>query len=131
MSCKISIETIPHDQQRYPTVGDWWFDADGTLKIKVSEMGNPDYEFLVGLHELVEVWLCKKRGITDEQVTAFDTQFEKDREAGLHGEDDEPGEDPAAPYKNEHLVAISVEAGVCAALGISWKEYLDALYALP
>ena len=75
----INIQTIPHDQHRYPTCGDWLLDESGNLQIRVSDMGNTDYEALVALHELVEVLLCKKRGITTEQVDVFDKQYEKDQ----------------------------------------------------
>ena len=61
---KTIIETISHKAQKYPTVGDWRNDPDGTLRIRVSDMKNEDYEFLIALHELVEQHLCKKRGIT-------------------------------------------------------------------
>jgi hypothetical protein len=29
---KINIETIPHSDQRYPTVGDYWDDENGVSK---------------------------------------------------------------------------------------------------
>lgn len=120
---KIHIETIPHHMQRYPTVGDWFVDDTGTLQIKVSDMGNKDYEHLVALHELVEVLLCQKRGITTEEVDQFDKQFEKDREAGLHTDDEEAGDDPKAPYRKEHFFATNIEALMSAELGVDWKEY--------
>lgn len=127
----ITIKTIPHEQQRYPTVGDWWEDEQGNLEIRVSDMGNPDYEALVALHEQVEFLQCKKRGITTAQVDAFDMQFEKDRAAGLHGEDDEPGDDPQAPYRREHFFATNIEALVSGELDVNWQEYEKAVYALP
>lgn len=74
---KITIETIPYDQQRYPTVGDWTFDKEGNLLIRVSGMGDWRKEALVAVHELVEVLICKQRGITQEQVDKFDMDFEK------------------------------------------------------
>jgi hypothetical protein len=123
----ITIKTIPHDQQRYETVGDWKISPNGDIEILVSDMGNPDYEFLVGLHELVEVYLCKKRGITDDHVTAFDVSFESSR---LPGNVDEPGDDPRAPYQNEHCIATGIERLVSAALGVPWKEYETAVNAL-
>lgn len=124
----INIQTIPHDQHRYPTCGDWWFDADGTLQIRVSDIGNPDYEALIVLHEFVEVLLCKKRGITTEQVDAFDKAFEASR---AEGNDDEPGDDPKAPYKKEHFFATNIEALMSAELGVDWKTYEDAINQLP
>jgi len=36
----IFIKKIPHSSQRYPTVGDWYWD-DGALFINVSQMNKP------------------------------------------------------------------------------------------
>lgn len=94
-------------------------------------MGNQDYEALVALHELVEVLLCKKRGITTEQVDVFDKQFEADRAHGMHGPDDEPGDDPAAPYKREHFFATNIEALMSSELGVDWSEYEEKINELP
>jgi hypothetical protein len=117
----ITIKTIPHDQQRYETAGDWWFDDAGDLEIRVSEMGDWREEALVAFHELAEVLLCKQRGITAEQVDAFDKAY-----AG----DGEPGDDPAAPYRKEHFFATSIERLLAAELGIAWAEYDAAVEAL-
>lgn len=124
----ILIKTIPHNRQRYPTCGDWWFDKRGDLQIRVSDVGNRDYEALVALHELVEVMLCKKRGITTEQVDKFDKAFEAARKPGNN---DEPGDDPKAPYRREHFFATNIEALMSAELGVNWKKYESALDKLP
>lgn len=127
----ITIKSIPHDQQRYETVGDWLIDEKtGDITIFVSDMGNEDYNFLVALHELIEVKLCQKRGIKQEAVDAFDKNFEVEREAGKHEEDDEPGDDPAAPYKKEHFFATNMEALIAGELSVDWKEYENTIYAL-
>src|ERR1700730_8034346 len=47
------IETVPHQKQRYETVGDWQWDGD-TLKISVSDLGNWKYEMAIAYHELRE-----------------------------------------------------------------------------
>lgn len=127
---KIIIESIPHEDQRYETVGDWFEDPDGTIHVKVSDMGNDDYALLVALHELHEFWLCRKRGITEETVTEFDVQFEKDRAKGLHEEEDEPGDDPAAPYKKEHFFATNLERMFALEMGVDWNDYDDAVMSL-
>lgn len=123
----ITLKSIPHDQQRYETAGDWKINPDGSIEINVSDMGNEDYNFLVALHELVEVWLCQKRGIKDEDVTKFDIAFEESRGKNDNGE---PGDEPDAPYQNEHLIATGVEKIVAASIGVKWKEYDDAVNAL-
>ncbi len=90
-------------------------------------MGNDDYAVLVGIHELVEVWLCKKHGITDEAVTAFDMAFEANRpECSIA----EPGDDRSAPYAAEHCTATAVERLMCVALGLSWQDYEQAVLRL-
>lgn len=125
----ITITTVPHDQQRYETVGDW-LTVGKDLVIRVSDMGRPDYEFCVGLHELIEAYLCKRAGITDEAVTAFDVQFEKDRAAGLHRSDEEPGDHPDAPYRLQHQFATKIEKLLAAQLGLDWSEYEGAIASL-
>lgn len=123
---KIIIETIPHKDQRYETVGDWFWE-DGDLRIRVSELGNWKYEACVAVHELVEVLLCKSDGVQQQDVDAFDMQYEKDRQ---EGDESEPGDDNLAPYRKQHCVATGVERVLAAELGLSWKEYDAAINAL-
>src|SRR6516165_10297182 len=99
MGMKITIEVIPHKAQRYPTVGDWWFDKNGDLEIRVSALSDWRLESLIAVHELWEVLLCKHTGITEASVTEFDVEFEKRR---APGDDSEPGDSPKAPYRSEH-----------------------------
>lgn len=125
---KIIIETIPHDQQRYPTVGDWTYDPDGTLHIKVSGLSDWRREALVAVHELVEVLVCKNDGVTQEAVDEFDTNYEKERKPG---DESEPGDDPNAPYVRQHCIATGVERILAAELRVNWKDYEEELCALP
>lgn len=127
MTLRIDIQTIPHHDQRYETVGDWFYDPDGTLHLRVSEMDNWRYEFLVALHELVECALCRHMGITQSEVDEFDRGFEASRDEDCV---DEPGDDPAAPYRVQHCVATGVERIVAALLGVDWKSYDEAVNAL-
>ena len=124
---KIIIETIPHKKQRYPTVGDWYF-KKGVLHIRVSKMSSWKNEMLVAVHELVEVLLCKDRGITTAQVDAFDKAFEKKRKPG---NEDEPGDDPKAPYRKEHFFATNIERLMAAELRVDWAKYDQEIMDLP
>ena len=128
---QIIKKVIPHSEQRYITVGDWWFDENGDLQIRVSDMGNPDFEFLVGYHEEVEAILCKKRGITEKSVTDFDKRFEEMRAAypDMIG-DDEPGFSQKAPYLKEHSYATNVEMSTARELGVDIEEYNKVVNAL-
>ena len=124
---KILLKTIPHSKQRYETSGDWQIAEDGSISIDVSDMGNEDYAFLVAIHEAVEVWLCQKRGITDEVVTAFDIEFERNRP---EGDESEPGDHPDSPYRKEHFVATNIERIIAAELGVLWADYDKAVMGL-
>lgn len=125
----IALSSIPHSHQRYETCGDWKVQP-GRIEVLVSRMGNRDYEFLVAIHELVEVWLCTKRGISDEDVTKFDMKYEADRKAGMHPPEAEPGDNRLAPYKREHFCATNIERLLAAEMGIDWQEYEQAVNAL-
>jgi hypothetical protein len=119
---RITIETILHEDQRYPTVGDWLFLDPYHLLIRVSEMGDWRYEAAVAVHELVEAMLCKQDDVAEAVVDAFDMGFGSE-----HGE---PGDDPAAPYHRQHCFATAVERMFIAALGVPWAEYDAAVEKL-
>lgn len=116
---KISIEFIPHKEQRYPTIGDWFF-QENELVIRVSDLHNWKYNAAIAVHELVEVLLCVSDGVEQLAVDNFDTLFEMNREAGNH---DEPGDDPEAPYHRQHGIATGVERILIAQFGENWKQY--------
>ena len=120
----ITITTIPHGAQRYPTAGDWQFDENGNLTITVSNMGHWRNEFLVALHEMVEAAMCKQDRISQEQVDHFDMTWEPQDDLS------EPGDDPRSPYHLHHVVALAIEYGVGAALGVDMGKHEEALDAL-
>ena len=118
---KITINTIPHKQQRYETVGDYFLSKRSKQWVfNVSNMENIDFEFLVILHEFIEWKLTQKRGISEESITAFDKEFEKNRQEGNL---DEPGHDPKAPYNKEHVFAEKIERLMAEELGVDWDTY--------
>lgn len=126
---RIIIETIKHEAQRYPTVGDWYFNADQSeLTIKVSELGDWRKEACIAVHELFEVLLCKHQGVSQEEVDKFDMKYEEDRPEGNL---DEPGDDPNAPYRKQHCLATAVERMLAAELDLSWTEYEEVIESLP
>lgn len=114
------IKTVDHHEQRYPTVGDYFTNTVGMRIINVSRMDNPDYEFLVALHELIESHLVQKRGIPDSSIDWYDTEYERTRAAG---DESEPGDDPGAPYHREHRFATIIERLVAHELGVDWWNY--------
>ena len=123
----INVGIIPHSEHRYETVGDYWYPQSFRMEVRVSDMQNEDYEFLVLIHELVEAHLCRKRGIPEPNIKAFDEAFEAKR---LPGNEDEPGFDPAAPYFKEHTFATVIEAQIAEELGVDWDEYSKKVNSL-
>lgn len=125
-----TIKFIPHNDQRYETVGDWTVDPDGNHVIYVSEMDEEKYSWLVGFHELAEFMLCLDRGITQEAVDAFDKNFEAERAAGTHTTEEEPGDADDAPYRKEHSFASACERHLSVELGVNWQKYDEMVMSL-
>ncbi len=139
----INIKTIPHNEQRYRTVGDWWFEnnritttnfedsgikkqsvvIEEVLEIRVSQMSDWKREYLVAQHEMNEAMLAHARGIRTEIVDAFDIQYEKERDEGKHQSWEEPGLDSKCPVYNEHLVATGIEMILAQQLEVDWNSY--------
>ena len=124
---KILVEVIDHCNQRYPTVGDWWFEVDRNFNevihicvSKIIHKGiHQEYmEFAVALHELVEAILCRYNGVSEYEVTKFDEE---------HPEADEPGALIDAPYFKEHAVATQIEKMLVEQFSFSWEEYDEAV----
>jgi len=127
---EIHIKTIPGSNQRYPTVGDYFYDDLGALQVRISDMSTAGaeklaelYHKMVVIHELVEEALTKFRGLSEQHITDFDLYYEKRREQGLVDEFSEPGFDNNCPYLKEHTLATSIEMQMCAMAGISWTDY--------
>jgi hypothetical protein len=116
----IEIKTIPHNEQRYSTAGDWLYE-NGKLIINVSDTGDWKKEALVAVHELVEVFLCQEKNITQEMVDKFDMNFDGEGE---------PGDAPNSPYRHQHGFATAVERMLCAAMGVNWQEYDETVEKL-
>jgi hypothetical protein len=116
----IVIETIDHSQQRYPTVGDWQIDKVGNLHITVSKMSDQRYEFLIGMHEVIEAYLAVHAGISPAAVDKFDEAYEARRKPG---DTSEPGDSANAPYHREHVFAEKMERMLAKELGVSWSAY--------
>lgn len=115
-----NIKTIPHSDQLYDTIGDWRTEG-GCIQFRVSSMGNADYEFLVALHEMIEKQLCRKVGITEQMVDAWDLS---------HEDAEEPGALEDCPYREQHMIAEAIERTVAVKLGVDWNKYTDACRAV-
>lgn len=143
---RILVQTIPHNEQRYDTIGDWLISGD-LLTLKVSELGDWRESFVCAIHEACEAALCANEGIAEEPISRFDMLYEDRRQAILTNahvqknyplelvrefgckciptEDSEPGEDRHAPYRKQHAFADGIERLLANALGVVWSEYSE------
>jgi hypothetical protein len=126
---KITIEVIPHRDQRYNTVGDWQFvrDEEGQareLNIKVSQIGEVDANMLIAIHEFVEAILCELGGVKEKDIDQFDINWVP-RKAWWNSDTmiSEPGEDDRAPYYSQHQTAVGIERIVGTRLWTNWERY--------
>jgi len=112
---RIDIRFVPPAEMRYSTVGDWQVDGT-TLRITsaLPDGSSPRSAALVAIHELVEAYLCVHSGITQDHVDAYDF---------AHLDDDEPGENPDAPYHAAHMAAEQIERLACALIGLPWAVH--------
>jgi hypothetical protein len=121
---KITIETIPHKDQRYSTIGDWRFIGPDLLITVSQEILNKEdgvaKAMLIGIHELVEAFLCWSFGISQESVDAFDM-------AMIPSSVPEPGDLPGAPYHDQHVVAEMIERMLASYLMVNWEEYEEEI----
>jgi len=130
----VDVRVIPANQQRYPTAGDWWFDSQG-WHFRISKQPDKRYEWLVFVHEFTEAGLCRVVGVSQAQADAFDMAYEQRRRGepvAIPGKTDdvlldEPGDDPAAPYHYEHVIATVVERAAAVVLFVRWSTYNDTL----
>jgi hypothetical protein len=117
------LGAIPAKLIRADQAGDWMYDKDYTILAYSAQMDDERSELAVAIHELIEAYMCRDAGVTDEQVTKFDFMYERERAEGKHGPLDEAGDDERAPYRVQHEAATIVEKSVCFVLGLSWKQH--------
>lgn len=121
MSLHIEVKTIPHNEQRYDTCGDYYEDKKtGIAHFNISDLGNWEEELCVALHEIIEWALVTRAGVPLEVIDNFDIKFELTRKEDNEAE---PGDDPLCPYREMHFFATTIERLVSQKLGIIWNEY--------
>ena len=129
----IHIKTIPHKNQRYSTVGDYWIDSNGVMQVRVSEMKD-SYCMAVIIHELYELFSVMLNKIPIKDIDRYDTDFEdlRSRFSKIIG-DQEPGGMVSAPYHKQHEEATKVEKYFCKRNKINWSKYehkVNSLYEI-
>ncbi|MEI6529695.1 MAG: hypothetical protein WCN88_04885 [Candidatus Falkowbacteria bacterium] len=122
----MKIIYIDHKDQRYDTAGDY-IKIDGEWTLYISKLSNHRYELCVTLHEVIECYLCDWFGIKEEDISAFDIEYERNRP---EGDLSEPGFDKNAPYRTPHIIATVFEWLFSKILFVSWKKYSEDIYKL-
>ena len=125
----IDIQFIPHEEQRFTTIGHWYV-IDDTVHIEISREIEWKYKFAVLFHELIEVGMCLAAGITTEECDKFDALFEFEYSMGLWPKSVEAGFDKRCPYRKGHIWGSRFERVVIFLLGASWRDYNAACLEL-
>ena len=118
----IRVGTRPHKTQNYDTAGNYE-ELKGVWYVDVSHLPDWRMEFLIALHELVEMALTKNNGVDWKDIDYFDTE-------GGGKDHPDPGSLETAPYHKEHLAAEQLERKMAELLGVEWETYNQALDAL-
>jgi len=117
----IIIKSIPTKDHRYPTLGDYWSEKDGTIQFRISSEFSRKAQILLLIHEMVEAFLCINDGITFGSIDEFDKAFEKRTD---EPPESEPGDDPHCPYRLQHRRAENIERLMADFLGVEWPRYV-------
>jgi len=128
MITSFNYRIIPHHQQAYNTIGNYWEDPPGSghWEIRVSDVGSWQMALLVCIHEIIELAQTENDGIPEPAISAFDKKFE----ASNPPPDSEPGDQIDAPYHRQHVMAENLERQLAWALKINWNEYDSHLMSI-
>jgi hypothetical protein len=126
---KINIRTKPIERMRMRDVGDYYQvivppgAEEEPLKIIVARMDNPDYEFLVALHEFIESYLLKRRGVDLKEIDEWEAKFLKEKDERKRPKNAIAGEQKDCPYYQEHKIATEIEKRMAKFLKVNWEKY--------
>jgi hypothetical protein len=115
---RIEVEIKPYKMMRYPTLGDFFWRDQETLRFEIADTGNDLFNEMILLHEIKEEMLTRARGLTEPEILDYDLK---------HLGSDDPGMEVDAPYHKEHLFSTADEMLMCSFLGIPWSVYCKTL----
>jgi hypothetical protein len=110
----INIKFIPHALMRDKhQVGDY-LETAINIEIRVSDMGNDNYNLACAIHEIWEKHRNAFYGTTDAEINAFDLE---------HQDHEDPGMLLDSPYHKQHCEADVLERNAIVMSGEDWAEY--------
>lgn len=123
---KIRFQRLTQGQQRFTTVGYWYWSETGnkgTLVVQVTRMGDWRHEFAVWGHEMIEAFYCWCFRVTTEQADKFDESYERGYSDGSISKEMEPGHDPRCPYHVGHMMGVFWEHVIIRLTLAKWSNY--------
>ena len=113
-------------KMKYPVVS-YLREGHDEVLVQVASVGLWQYEVLVAVRVLVEYALVRASGMEVSEADDFEIRYEAEREMGVHGAWEDSGDDIGAPHRVQHCAAVAVERMMAALMGVSWRQYQDAL----
>ena len=118
----IDIKFIPHNEQRYNTLGDY-YESKHALHFRITQFpDHPEYSYAILFHELLEKFRNDQLGIKDADVDKFDID---------HPELDDPGWSKDAPYFKTHCEGDLIERLFIVLSGANWVDYEAKVMNIP
>lgn len=109
-------------KMRYCTVGDY-YKTKNSRRVISADLKDPDYNFMILAHELIESYLTSRRGISEPKIKKFDEWFQREKAKGRFPKFKWGAAHALSPYRREHLFALKVEKLLAKELGKNWKKY--------
>lgn len=116
----LNLKTIPHRDQRYDVLGDYWTEG-GVIQFRVSSIGAADYEFLIFIEALIEKQLARRMGITEQMIEAWDLAHEDEPDAAARED---------CPYRDAFLIAQGFQRAIATKLGVNWSHFEESQAAV-
>jgi hypothetical protein len=117
LGLSIRIRTIKPGSLPYNRVGDWHWNGE-TLYISIEDRSDERHEWLIAIHEIIEAYLCKIAGITEESIDTFDKANDGKWV-------------PGGPGYREHLASTGIESILAAITGVNWDKYEEEVQTPP
>lgn len=121
----IVIKQLEREQLRFTTAGDWMMHEDGSFEIHLLKMDDWRYSAIVLIHELTEIFICWRLGITAQEADDFDRVWEDELKKGIQNLEKEAGFDKRCPYRKGHVWGARMERLFCFILGVNWNKYCN------